>query len=535
MTRRPQERTRRRQLRVGIAARGVVPESIRCRTMPGMDVGPPPAARATEEVAFSSATGRWILLATVLGSGVAGLDATVVNVALPAIGDDLGGGVSGLQWTLNGYLLTLSALILLGGSLGDRYGRRRVFLVGVVWFAIASLLCGLATNVETLIAARALQGVGGALLTPGSLAIIQAGFRPEDRARAVGAWSGLGGIAYAAGPFAGGWLIDVVSWRAIFLLNLPLALVVVLVTLRHVPETADPERVPGLDVAGAVLGIVGLAAGTYALIEGPGRGIDDPTVIATAFVGVAALALFARVEATSPHPMLPLDIFRSRQFSAANAVTVTVYAALGGMLFLFVVQLQIVLGYSPLEAGAAAMPSTLLMLVLSSSAGALAERIGPRLPMTVGPLAVGLAMAMLSRIDAGSDYLTGVLPGVIVFGLALSLMVAPLTATVMAAAPARHAGVASGINNAVARTASLLAVAVLPPLAGLTGDAYTDPAAFTDGYRLAMLIAAGLAAVGGVTAFLTISNRLGGELETPHDHHCALDAPPLRGAPAPGD
>jgi EmrB/QacA subfamily drug resistance transporter len=397
-------------------------------------------------------------------------------------------------------------------------------------------------NVETLIAARALQGIGGALLTPGSLAIIQAGFRPEDRARAVGAWSGLGGIAFAIGPFAGGWLIDVVSWRAIFLLNLPLAAVVVLVTLRHVPETADPDRVPGLDLAGAVLGIVGLAGTTFALIEGPGRGATDPAVLVTAAAGLAALAAFVRVEVTSPHPMLPLDIFRSRQFSAANAVTFTVYAALGGMLFLFVVHLQVVLDYSPLESGAAAIPSTLVMLVLSSRAGALAQRIGPRLPMTLGALGVAVAMALLSRVDAGSGYVTGILPGIILFGLALSLMVAPLTATVMAAAPARHAGVASGINNAVARTASLLAVAVLPPLAGLTGDAYTDPAAFADGYRTAMAIAAGLAAVGAVTAFLTVSDRLSGDRDSAprssergrHDHHCAVDAPPLRTA-APGD
>jgi MFS family permease len=342
-------------------------------------------------------------------------------------------------------------------------------------------------------------------------------------------------VAGAIGPFLGGWLIDAVSWRAIFLLNLPLAVIVVLVSLRHVPETADPDAVPGLDVSGTVLGALGLAAGTYALIEGPERGIGDPVILGTAVLAVACLVGFLRVEATSRHPMLPLGIFASRQFSAANAVTFAVYAAIGGMFFLFVVHLQVVARYSPIEAGAAAIPITLLMLVLSSPAGGLAQRIGPRWPMTLGPLAAAAGMLMLRGVDEDTSYVTGVLPGIIVFGLALSLMVAPLTATVLAAADPRHAGVASGVNNAIARIAGLLAVAVLPPLAGLTGDAYTDPAQFTDGYRLAMLIAAGTAAVGGVLAFLTISDTLVLDPETTDDAHCAVDAPPLRGAPSHGD
>ena len=479
-------------------------------------------------LAFGSRAGRWVVAATVLGSGMAALDATVVNVALPAIGRDLGSGVDGLQWILNGYLLTLASLILLGGSLGDRYGRRRVFVVGVVWFAAASLLCGLAPSLPLLVAARALQGVGGALLTPGSLAILEATFTPADRAAAIGAWSGLGGIAIAIGPFVGGWLVQSASWRWIFLLNLPMALAVVLVSVRHVPETVDPEAVPGIDALGAALAALGLAGVTFALIEAPSLGGSSSGIVLAAVVGAACLASFVAAERRVRRPMLPLDIFASRQFVGANLVTLVVYGALGGVMFLLMLELQQVVGYSPLQAGAAGLPMTVLMLLLSARAGRLAQRIGPRLPMTLGPLVVALGTLLMARIGSGADYLGVVLPAVVVFGLGLALTVAPLTATVLAAADPRHAGVASAVNNAVARLAGLLAVAGLPLLAGLAGPSSRDPAVFDVGFRTAVLLSAGLAALGGGIAWLTIRDDL--KLEPRHvaDHHCAVDAPPLR-------
>ena len=448
---------------------------------------------------MGTAAGRWVLTTTVLGTGMAFLDATVVNVALERIGTDFGADFTGLQWTVNAYTLTLAAFILLGGSLGDHFGRRRVFVVGVVWFALASLLCGLAPNIGTLIAARALQGVGGALLTPGSLALISASFHGPDRAAAIGAWSGLSGIAGAIGPFLGGWLVEW-NWRTIFLINLPLAALIVIIALRHVPESRDTESAPGLDVAGTVVGAVGLGALTYGL-TGLGERGADPLLLAAVGLGVLALVAFVLVERRSPHPLVPPTLFANPTFSAANAVTLLVYGALGVVWMLLVLQLQVVAGFTPLAAGTALLPVTVIMLVFSARAGALAGRIGPRLPMTLGPLLSAAGLLLLLRVDQTTSWLVDVLPAVTLFGAGLTLTVAPLTSTVLDAAPDRFAGAASGVNNAVARAAGLLAVAVVPGLAGITGAVYTVPVAFNAGFRTAMMISAGLLVAAAAVAF----------------------------------
>ncbi|NIZ93272.1 MFS transporter [Kineococcus rubinsiae] len=488
----------------------------------------PAAAAAPEGVLrWGTPAARWVLLATILGSGLAGIDATVVNVALPTIGAEFGASFAALQWVVTGYTLTLAALILLGGSLGDRYGRRRVFVVGVAWFAVASLLCGLAPNAGVLVACRAVQGVGAALLTPGSLAMLQASFAPGDRARAIGAWSGLGGVATAIGPLLGGWLVDAASWRWVFLVNVPLAAVVVLVARRHVPETHDPDAHGRVDVAGAALGAVGLAGLTYALIGAPSGA--SPAVVVAGSVGVAGLVSFLLVERRSAAPMLPLGIFSSRVFSAVNAVTFAVYAALGAVFLLLVVALQSVAGFSPLAAGSALLPVTVVMLLLSARAGALAQRTGPRLPLTLGPLVCAAGVLAMLRIGASASYLGDVLPAVTVFGLGLALLVAPLTSTVLAAADARHAGVASGVNNAVARAAGLLAVAVVPAVAGLTGDVYRDPAAFAAGFRTALLVCAGLLVAAAVLAAVAVPAQ-GTPSRRRNLRHCAVDGTPLAGA-----
>jgi EmrB/QacA subfamily drug resistance transporter len=450
---------------------------------------------------YGSRPGRFVLAAAVLGSGVAFLDATVVNVALPSISRDLDAGLTGLQWILDGYLVTLTSLLLLGGSLGDLYGRRRIFVVGLGGFTAASLLCGLAPSTAGLVAARALQGVGAALLVPGSLALISASFRPEDRSRAVGAWSGLAAVAGAIGPFLGGWLVDAFSWRVVFLVNLPVAAVCAWITLRHVPESHDPLASHRPDLPGAVAVSVGLAGVAYALIEGAG-GVGLPEATA-GVLGVVALGAFVVIERSRPDPMLPLSLFSSPQFAGANLTTLAVYAGLGGAMFLVVLQLQTILGYSALEAGASLLPVTALMLLLSARAAALAQRIGPRLPMTAGPLVVAAGLLLFRRVGEGATYAGAVLPAATVFGAGLSLTVAPLTAAVLAAVDERHLGVGSAANNAVARLAGLLAVAVLPALAGLdTGS--PSPAAVTDGFARAMAIAAGVCTAGGVVAWLTV-------------------------------
>lgn len=483
----------------------------------------PPAVEPTEPVEpatlrVSEAAGRWALLATVLGSGMTMLDSTVVHVALPRLGDDLDSDFAGLQWVVNGYTLTLAALILLGGSLGDRFGRRRTFTVGAVWFTLASLLCALAPSVEVLVAARMLQGVGGALLTPGSLAIIQSSFHPDDRGRAIGAWSGLGGVTAAIGPFLGGWLVDVASWRWIFLINLPLGALVVYIAVTRLPESRDDEADGRVDVVGAALGAAGLAILTWALID------QDP--VATA-VGLAVLALFVVVESRIHDPMLVLSIFRSRAFSATNGATLFIYGALGAALFLVGLVLQEAMGYSPLEAGAATVPITLVMLVLSARSGAVAQRIGPRIPMTVGPLVIAGGLALMTRIQPGTSYVGAVLPGLLGLALGLAITVAPLTATALATVPDRHAGLASGVNNAVARTGQLLAVAAIPLVAGFTPGVAVDPATLVDGlHTVALATAAGVVVAAALAWAFVPSDALGPPSTGAPTYSCGADAPP---------
>ncbi|MBM2618114.1 MFS transporter [Actinoplanes sp. LDG1-06] len=477
-------------------------------------------------VRYHSASGRWVLLATVLGSSLAFIDSTVVNIALPEIGRDLGSDAAGLQWTVNGYALSLASLILLGGSLGDRYGRKRVFLLGVTWFALASLLCGLAQNVEMLIAARVLQGIGGALLTPGALAILEASFAAEDRSRAIGAWSGLGGIGGALGPFLGGWLVEVGDWRYIFLINVPLAAIVLWVGAKHLPESRNPEAARTFDVTGVLTGAAGLAGLTYGFTAWPANGPGDPVVLISLAIGLGSMIAFVLAEQRSPHPMLPMRVFRNKAFSGANLVTFLVYAANGGVFFLFVVNLQVVSGFTPLASGIALLPTTALMLVLSARAGALSQRTGPRILMTVGPLICAVALVLMSRIGSDATYWADVLPAVLVFGLGLSTLVAPLTATALGALEDAYAGIASGVNNAVARAAGLLAVAVLPLAAGLGSGNLTDAAQLAPVYRNTMMICAGLMVAGAVLAFLLVPKRL--PAKAPARSFCDPCAPPVQ-------
>ncbi len=480
---------------------------------------------------WGSRQGRWVLSSAVLGSGVAFLDGTVVNTALPAIGEDLGAGLSGLQWTLTSYLLTLGSLLVLGGSLGDHFGRRLVFVYGLAGFSAASLLCGLAPTPGFLIGARSLQGVAAAALVPGSLALISASFHPDDRARAIGAWSGLAGVATALGPFLGGWLIDSVSWRWVFLVNLPISAAAIAIALRHVPETRDEGAGP-LDLRGAAALSLGLAGVVYALIEGPAQGVDA-TVAGALVAGVGALVAFVVVQARSSHPMVPLAVFRSRQFSGANAVTFIVYGALGAVSFLLVVHLQQDLGYSALEAGASTLPITALLFAFSARAGALAQRIGPRLPMTLGPLLVAVAFVLFTRVDVGDGYAGSVLPAVLALGAGLTLTVAPLTAAVLAAIEDRRAGVGSAINNAVARIASLLAIAVLPAAAGIAGDA-EGSIDVAGGFDRAMVIGAVLAAAGALVGWATIRRAAPVLVTTRAETQGACQDPCLRARVTPG-
>ncbi len=496
-----------------------------------------------QAVRMGTARGRWVLGATIAGSSVAMLDSTVVNVALARIGRDFGAGFSALQWIANAYTLTLAAFILLGGVLGDRFGRRRIFLVGVIWFALASAACALSVNEQMLIAARALQGVGGALLTPGSLAIISATFVQTDRARAVGAWSGLGGIAGAIGPFLGGWLVGV-DWRWVFLINLPVAVGIVVVTLRHVPETRDTSVHTGrrrIDVPGTAFVVLALSGITYALTEAGQHGWSLP-VVTVGLLGLVAGVVFVLVERRTREPLMRLDMFTDRTFAAANVATFFIYAGLGVYFFLLVLQLQLVSGWSPLAAGTAILPVTVLMLALSARAGALSQRIGPRPLMTLGSLLVAAGFALALRVGPDAHYLTDVAPSVIVLGLGLCCAVAPLTAAVLAAAPDQLAGAASGINNATARSAGLLAVAVIPAVAGLSRAAPGDVAAIDRGFGLAMVIGAGLLVAAAAVSWFGLGRQttaagLGDrpDVLAVHTHsHCGVCGPALHPATGAG-
>lgn len=456
----------------------------------------------SEPVALSSRTGRIVITTTVLGTAVAMLTATVVNVALPSIATDLGASAAEQQWVVNAYLLTVASLIPIGGSLGDRYGRVRVYRVGVIWFAVASLVSAIAPTIDVLIWARLLQGIGGALLTPGSLAIIEATLRKSDRGEGVGLWSGLTGIAAALGPLIGGGLIEI-SWRWVFLVNIPVAAAVVALTPR-VPESKDEAAMEDtLDFGGAALAALGLGAISFALIQGPAGGFVWLEWLALGG-GVASLGLLVRVERRHPDPMIPFRLFANRPFAASNGITFLVYGGMGIVFFLLSIQLQVTAGYSPLAAGAAFLPATMLLLVLSPVAGSLAQKIGPRIPLTVGPALIAGAMLLFTRIGPEADYWWDVFPAVIVFGLGLGAAVAPVTATALGSVPDARSGAASGANNAIARTGQLLAVAAVPPLVGLTGEGLGDPALLDPGFGDAMLVAASLVGAGALVAAMTL-------------------------------
>lgn len=490
----------------------------------------------------------WILAATILGSSMVFIDGTVVNVALPVLQVELNATVAEVQWIVEAYALFLAALILVGGSLGDRFGRKRMFVLGVIIFAVASVWCGLSPNIDQLITARAIQGVGGALLTPGSLAIISASFDGKERGQAIGTWSGFTAITSAFGPVLGGWLVEAVSWRWVFFLNLPLAAIVLAIAFWKVPESRDEAGDICLDWTGALLGTIGLGAVVYGLIESSTLGLFDPTVLIALVLGTTAIAAFLRVEATSSHAMMPLSLFRSRTFSGANLLTLLLYAGLGGVMYFLPFNLIQVQGYSATAAGAAFLPLILIIFVLSRWSGGLVDRYGARLPLTVGPAIAAVGFALFAPPAIGGSYWTTFFPAIFVLGVGMAISVAPLTTAVMGAVRTNQAGIASGVNNAVSRVSGLFAIALLnlvilgafnsrldqqlaelnvspqvqqqldeqrTKLAGAEVPSEVSDAvrvaleraidqSFVDGFRLVIWIAVGLALASAIAAFLML-------------------------------
>ena len=449
---------------------------------------------------------RLTLVAAILGSSVAAIDGTIVNVALPAIQDDLGGGLEAQQWISNAYMLTLGSFILIGGSLGDIYGKRRVFALGMVAFGVLSLACAVAPTVETLIVARAMQGVAGALLAPSSLAIIVAAFPERERGAAIGSWTAWGGIAIIVGPLAGGLIVDHTSWRWIFAINVPLVLVTLWLVRAAVPDTPAVHR--RVDLIGAVLCAVGLSGIVFALIEQPRFGWGSPAILVPLLGGIAALASFVVFEKHASHPMLRLDLFSRRNFTIANIETLSMYAGLSILFFFLFIFLQQVADYSALKAGLTTVPSTLIMFALSRRMGALADRYGPRLFMSVGPLIAAAGTLLFLRAGLETSYVYDLLPALIVFSIGLAVTVAPLTATVLAEADESDAGIASAINNAIARVAGLVGISAIGAVVAgtLVGDTFVRDDASVRAFHEAIVICAVLVAAGGIVAAVGIQN-----------------------------
>jgi EmrB/QacA subfamily drug resistance transporter len=445
---------------------------------------------------------RLVLLACILGSSIVFVDGSVVNVALPAIQRDLGGGLALQQWVVDAYLLTLGSLLLVGGSLGDLFGERRLFLLGIVLFGVMSVLCAAAPDGTTLIVARGLQGIAGALLTPAGLAVIASTFSGEERGAAIGSWTAWTGVAFVIGPLVGGWLITHGSWRWVFLINVPIAIGTAARVMYAVPKRDHPDGRARVDVVGGALCVLGLGGPVFALIEEPRRGWGDPLILGSFFGGLALIALFVLWERHHSNPMLPLRLFSKRNFTFANVETLTVYSALSTFTFFLVLFLQQLAHFSPLKSGLVLVPITIVMFTLSPRVGRLSMRYGPRLFMGIGPLVAAAAIVPLARLKPGFDYWWELLPSLLVFSIGLSMIVAPLTSTVLADAGERDAGIASGVNNAVARVAGLLGIAVVG--AAIAG---ADNKLDLSGFRMAMTITAALVAAGGIIGLVGIRNR----------------------------